>query len=136
MVQIHLYSLTAYLKHDSRNDSTCAVQHRYRVARHKQVLANLSVHLESSLGKIDYPVLIHLAITVGRGESYIETVTRLHALDMLLQFRKQTAGSVNIVQRMLLCGMIDDFPFDFKFIAELNYCVFPDFHIYINFVTV
>ena len=128
VVEVHLYSVLCHLKNDAWDNSTHAVHHRNCVARYEKVLADLTIDFKCSLWKVNDSAWVDFAISVSRGQRYIECVAGLHSLDMLFKLREKASCSVDIVKWSFLYCLVNYLSVYFEFIHELYYFVLSDLH--------
>lgn len=128
MVEVHLYGIFRHFHDFSRYYGTHAVHHRYRIARHEEIFAYLSVYFKCSLWKIDDPFRFYFSVSVCRRQCHVKSASGFHSLYMCLQFWQQIAGSMYIVKRFLFCRVVDNLSVDLEFVAEFHYSVLCYFH--------
>ena len=128
VVEVHLNCVICNLKNNSRDHRAHAVHHRNCVARYEKVLADLTVDFKCSLWKVNDSAWVDFAISVSRGQRYIECVAGLHSLDMLFKLREKASCSVDIVKWSFLYCLVNYLSIYFEFIHELYYFVLSDLH--------
>ena len=128
VVEVHHDSVFADLRDPGIFDMAVLVVHRQPAADLEQIFADLSVDLEGAAGEFDDPRGIVLPVPFGRRDFKSEGAARLQTLDLGFKAGNEHLHAVNVVQRLLFRGHVDDLSVHGEFVAHLHDFVFSYFH--------
>ena len=128
MVEVHLHRILENLLDGTVDHIAHLVDHREGLPDHKELVVHLPVQHEGSFRKTQHHCRFGIAVAFCRGEGEGETIARLLALEIFLEFRKKHIHALDVVKRTLLDSSVNDCPVHFELIGELYHFVLFYFH--------
>ena len=128
MIEIHGNTVLLNLYNPSVDYLTGTVQHRNKITRLQKILAKLAIYLKTVFGNIETMLGLICAITFLRAHLELEAVAGLLAFYLRLKFGDKHMSAVDVIQRLLLSGLVCNFSVYGKFICKNYHFVFLYLH--------